>query len=193
MGCYSGVGGKGGSEGEGRGKGVCVCMRAGRSQASARSRSVCPGTSAAVHPQRYWGAQQYPGTQASGRTATQQVQQAQQAAETERARRARRARATRGRRVPIACGRSAENTLARSRRRTTSNKRGRGTRRVERRWQRRVRLSDERSGGERLKQRWGGAKMDGALALNAVVLEELRIGRNSEKLANALSLLTSLE
>ncbi len=40
-----------------------------------------------------------------------------------------------------------------------------------------------------MKQRWGGAKMDA----KAVVIEELRSGRNSDKLANALSLLTSLE
>jgi hypothetical protein len=53
-------------------------------------------------------------------------------------------------------------------------------------------LSDELSEGERLKQRWGGRKMDA----RAVVLKELKSGRrrrNSEKLANALSLLTSLE
>jgi hypothetical protein len=49
-------------------------------------------------------------------------------------------------------------------------------------------LSDELSGGERLKQRWGGAKMDA----RAVVLKELKSGRNREKLANAWSLLTSL-
>jgi hypothetical protein len=60
---------------------------------------------------------------------------------------------------------------------------------VERRWQRRVRVSDEFSGGERLKQRWGGAKMDA----EAVVLKELqKKKRNIKKLANALSLLTSL-
>jgi hypothetical protein len=55
-------------------------------------------------------------------------------------------------------------------------------------------LSDEFSGGESLKQRWGGAKMD-AYRLTAVVLKELQSGRNSEKLANALSLslLTELE
>ena len=49
-------------------------------------------------------------------------------------------------------------------------------------------LSDEFSGGERLNQRWGGAKMDA----EAVVLKELKSGRNSNELANALSLLTSL-
>jgi hypothetical protein len=59
---------------------------------------------------------------------------------------------------------------------------------VERRWQRRVWLSDKFSAGERLKQRWGGAKMDA----EAVVLKELKSGRNSQKLANAMSLLTSL-
>jgi hypothetical protein len=36
----------------------------------------------------------------------------------------------------------------------------------------------------------GGAKMD---AKKAVVLEELKSGRNSDKLANALSSLTTLE
>ncbi len=51
------------------------------------------------------------------------------------------------------------------------------------------RLSEEISGGERLKQRWGGAKMDA----EAVVLKELESGRNSKELANALSLLTSLK
>ncbi len=62
--------------------------------------------------------------------------------------------------------------------------------RGKRRWQRRDRFSEEIAGGRRLKQRWGGAKMDA----EAVVYEELkRAGRNSEKLANALSLLTSLE
>jgi hypothetical protein len=40
-----------------------------------------------------------------------------------------------------------------------------------------------------LRQGRGGAKMDA----KAVVLEELKSGRNSEKLANALSLLTSLD
>jgi hypothetical protein len=54
---------------------------------------------------------------------------------------------------------------------------------VERRWQR-----YEFSGGERFKQRWGGAKMDA----EAVVLKELKSGRNTQKLANALNLLTSL-
>ncbi len=39
-----------------------------------------------------------------------------------------------------------------------------------------------------MKQRWGGAKMDA----EAVVLKELKSGRNSEKFADALSLLTSL-
>jgi hypothetical protein len=70
-----------------------------------------------------------------------------------------------------------------------------GTRRVERRWQRRVRSSDELSGGERLKQRSGGAKMDARAVVDAeaVVLTELKSGRNSEKLANALSLLTALQ
>ncbi len=36
--------------------------------------------------------------------------------------------------------------------------------------------------------RWGGAKMNA----RAVVLEELKSGRNGDKLANALSLLTEL-
>jgi hypothetical protein len=56
-------------------------------------------------------------------------------------------------------------------------------------------LSDELSGGERLKQHWGGAKMDAEAVVDAegVVLTELKSGRNSEKLANELSLLTSLE
>jgi len=96
------------------------------------------------------------------------------------------AHATRGQRVPIACG-----TQRGKHARPQSQahyKQQEGTRRVERRWQRRARLSDELSGGERLKQRWGGAKMDA----KAVVLQELKSGRNSEKLANALSLLTSL-
>ncbi len=50
-----------------------------------------------------------------------------------------------------------------------------------------------------MKQRWGGAKMDAEAVVleemdaEAVVFEELESGRNSEKLANALSLLTSLE
>ena len=44
-------------------------------------------------------------------------------------------------------------------------------------------------GGRSSKQRWGGAKMDA----RAVVLKELKSGRNRGKLAKALSLLTSLE
>jgi hypothetical protein len=40
-----------------------------------------------------------------------------------------------------------------------------------------------------MKQRRGGAKMEA----EAVVLKELKSGRNSDKLAKALSLLTSLE
>ncbi len=40
-----------------------------------------------------------------------------------------------------------------------------------------------------MKQRWGGAKMKNA---EAVVLKELKSGRNGDKLANALSLLTTL-
>jgi hypothetical protein len=47
----------------------------------------------------------------------------------------------------------------------------------------------EFSGGRRLKQRWGGGKMDA----EAVALKELRSGRSSNKLVNALSLLTSLK
>ena len=42
-----------------------------------------------------------------------------------------------------------------------------------------------------MKKGWGGAKMD-AVAAKAVVLKELKSGRNSDKLENALSLLTSL-
>ena len=59
-------------------------------------------------------------------------------------------------------------------------------------------MSDELSGGERLKQRWGGAKKDAEAVVleemdaEGVVHEELESGRNSEKLANALGLLTSL-
>jgi hypothetical protein len=86
------------------------------------------------------------------------------------------------------CRRRPEKTLARSCRRATSKKRGRGTRLVERRWQRRARFSEEFSEGGRFTQRSSGAKMDA----KAIVLEELKSGRNSEKLANALSLLTSL-
>ena len=55
-------------------------------------------------------------------------------------------------------------------------------------WQRRVRFSEEIAGGRRLKQRWGGAKMNA----KKVVLQELKRGRNSDELASALSLLTSL-
>jgi hypothetical protein len=40
------------------------------------------------------------------------------------------------------------------------------------------------------KQRWGGVKMD-AEALKAVVLKELKSGRSSDELANALSFFTS--
>jgi hypothetical protein len=84
-------------------------------------------------------------------------------------------------------GRSAEIALARRRRRLQAT---RGEeRRVERRWQRQVRFSEELAEGGRLKQRWCGAKMDA----KAVVLQQLKSGRNSDKLANALSLLTSLE
>jgi hypothetical protein len=55
-------------------------------------------------------------------------------------------------------------------------------------------LSDEFSGGGALKQPCGGVKMDAkAIKAKAVVQKELKSGRNSDKLANALSLLTSLE
>ncbi len=65
---------------------------------------------------------------------------------------------------------------------------------MERRWQRRVRLSEEFAGGGALKQRLGGDKMDAkAVKAKAVVLKKLKSGRNSDKLASALSLLTSLE
>jgi hypothetical protein len=50
-------------------------------------------------------------------------------------------------------------------------------------------LSEEFSGGRREKQRWGGGKM----GAKAVVVKELKRGKNSGKLAKALSLLTSLE
>jgi hypothetical protein len=50
-------------------------------------------------------------------------------------------------------------------------------------------LREEFSGGRHLKRRWGGGKMDA----EAVVLKELKSGRKSDKLVNALSLLTSLE
>jgi hypothetical protein len=60
---------------------------------------------------------------------------------------------------------------------------------VEKRWKRGSRFREEFSGGRRLKQRWGGGKMDA----RAVVLKELTSGRDSDKLVNALSLLTSLE
>ena len=97
--------------------------------------------------------------------------------------------ATRDRVVCVASGGTQRGRHARAKTQVRYRKRrGRGTRRAKRRWKRRVRLSDELSGGERLKQRWGGAKMDA----KAVVLQELKSGRNSEKLANALSLLTSL-
>jgi hypothetical protein len=49
-------------------------------------------------------------------------------------------------------------------------------------------FSEEFSGGGRLKQSWSGAKMDA----EAIVLRELKRGRNSDRLANALSLMTSL-
>jgi hypothetical protein len=49
-------------------------------------------------------------------------------------------------------------------------------------------LSEELPGGGRLKQPESGAKMDA----EAIVLEELKSGRNGDKLANALSLLTTL-
>ncbi len=74
-----------------------------------------------------------------------------------RARRAGRASRARDARSEGAsrAGRSAESTLARRRRRATSEKRRRGTRRVDRRWQRRVRCSEDFSGDGRLKQRSG--------------------------------------
>ena len=50
-------------------------------------------------------------------------------------------------------------------------------------------FNEEISEGGRLTQRLGGAKMDA----KAIVLEELKNGRNSDEIANALSLLTSLE
>ncbi len=50
-------------------------------------------------------------------------------------------------------------------------------------------LAKSFSGGGRLKKRTGRRKMDA----KAVVLKELKSGRNCDKLANALSLLTSLE
>jgi hypothetical protein len=50
-------------------------------------------------------------------------------------------------------------------------------------------LSEEFSEGGRLTQFLDGAKMDDKV----IVLEELKNGRNSDELANALSLLTSLQ
>jgi hypothetical protein len=52
----------------------------------------------------------------------------------------------------------------------------------------RSRFREEFSGGRHLKQRLGGGKMQA----KTVVLKEVKSGRKSDKLVNALSLLTEL-
>jgi hypothetical protein len=112
-------------------------------------------------------------------------------ADEETGERAGRARWPRTRRAVVVCpsrpGRSAESTLA-SRQAQAHDLRERGKK------ARGTALTASSSVLARsfqeadVKQRWSGAKMNA----EAIVLRELKSGRNSDRLANALSLLTSL-